>query len=462
MANLLSRLRGGDTPTNRSSGSFNDWAQWFSFNGHLHPHGFSFTQSTENAEPIAAEFGPLAQGAFKSSTVVAACEYVRLDVFSEARFLWQKMNGGRPGDLSSTAALDLLERPWPGATTGDLLTRMLLHADLAGNWFGINPAMFGGERQIVSLRPDWVEIVVGDRRLPVDEDQRPATVGSELAGYFYYEGGKGVTNRPAFFLPNEVAHFAPRPDPMATFRGMSWMTPVIREIQADIQATRHKLKFYENAATPNLAVSLPKEMSLTAEQFEAFIEKMDASHRGVNNAYKTLYTGNGADVTVIGADMKQLDFKATQGAGETRIAAASGVGAVVAQLSEGMQGSSLNAGNYSAARRRVADAVFRPLWRNAAGSLEVLLARRGNRRLWYDDSNIAFLREDAKDAAEIEAIKASTINSYVREGFTAESAKAAVDAQDVNLLKHTDLLSVQLQPAGVTPPAPAEPPTTEE
>jgi hypothetical protein len=69
------------------------------------------------------------------------------------------------------------------------------------------------------------------------------------------------------------------------------------------------------------------------------------------------------------------------------------------------------------------------------------------------------LREDAKDAAEIEAVKATTITQYVREGFTAESAIAAVTAQDVTLLKHTGLVSVQLQLPGSPPPAPKPAPT---
>jgi hypothetical protein len=173
---------------------------------------------------------------------------------------------------------------------------------------------------------------------------------------------------------------------------------------------------------------------------------MDAQHKGSDNAYKTLYTGGGADVTVVGADMKQLDFKVTQGAGESRIAAAGGIHPAIAGLSEGLQGSSLNAGNFGAARRLVADATMRPLWRNAAGSLEVLVPPPANGRLWYDDRDVAFLREDAKDAAEITQIQATTIGGLVKDGFTRDSAKAAVLAQNMDLLEADPLwVSVQLQ-----------------
>jgi len=227
---------------------------------------------------------------------------------------------------------------------------------------------------------------------------------------------------------------------------MSWLTPVVREIQADCEATRHKLKFFENAATPNLAVSLAKE--ITPTQFKEFIELMDSQHRGVENAYKTLYTAGGADVTVVGADLKQLDFKVTQGAGETRIAAAAGVHPVIVGLSEGMQGSSLNAGNYTAAKRQYADRTLRPLWRNAAGSLETLLPAPSGSRLWYDDRDIAFLREDQTDVAEIQQKQAVTINQLVMAGYVPDTVVKAVLAEDFNLLRHSGLYSVQLQPPG--------------
>lgn len=426
--------------------------------GIVDPLGYRTSYGNDPAEPVGDSFRDYAQNAYAANGVVYACQMVRTRVFSEARFQFQRLSGGRPGELFGTEALSILERPWPGGTTGDLLARMILDADLAGNWFG---AILDDE--LVRLRPDWVDIVLAPRTGP-----NGGLVGMKRVGYIYYEGGKDNSaaglyakagGPPEVFLAEEVAHFAPSPDPLASYRGMSWLTPVVREIQSDSQATKHKLKFFENAATPQLAIKLP--MPMTPEQFNEFVDMTDDAHRGVENAYKTLYTAGGADVTVIGADMRQLDFKVVQGAGETRIANAAGVHPAVVGLSEGMQGSSLNAGNFGAAKRATAQITMRPLWRNAAGSLEVLVPPPSSTaRLWYDDRDIEFLREDAKDAAEIEQLKMTTITGYVREGFTAESSKAAVDAQDVKLLEHTNLVSVQLQPPGTTA-APAEDPTVE-
>jgi len=425
-------------PADARRAALSPWLQQYLATGLL-PYGsqpgYITSWGEQKAEPIGDGFAGYAISGLAGNTVVWAIERVRVDVFSEARFQYQRMRNGRPGDLYGAADLALLEHPWAGGTTGDLLARMLLDADLAGNSFWTLL-----DDELVRLRPDWVEIVLADRY-----DAEGNRVGYRKVGYFYYEDGK-LGGTPAVFLPSEVAHFAPKPDPLASYRGMSWLTPVLREIQADTEATRHKLKWFENAATPNLAVSLPREISPDA--FTEFVEKMDAAHKGTDTAYKTLYTGGGADVTVVGADMRQMDFKVTQGAGESRLAAAGGIHPTIVPLSEGMQGSSLNAGNYGSARRSTADITFRPLWRNAAGSLAALFQVPADSRLWYDDRDVAFLREDARDAAEIARIEASGIGQLVHDGFTRESATAAITARNMTLLVPDPAwVSVQLQQA---------------
>jgi phage portal protein BeeE len=412
---------------------------------------FSATQgSSPDREPPPAGFAQLVDGPFRSNAVVFACELKRMSIFSEARFIYRGFNKGRPGRLFSLPELDILERPWPRGTTGDLLSRMLLNADIGGNAY-VARTMEDPDR-LRMLRPDWVTIVMGD------SSGRPvasaAQLDAEILG-FIYDPQDGYTE-PEALLADEVAHFAPIPDPIARFRGMSWLTPVIREVQADQAATMHKLGFFEHGATPQMVVTF--DATVTEDQFKAFVAKMDEGHSGWRNAYKTLYLGGGATPTVVGKDLQQLDFSNTQGKGETRIIAAAGLHPVLVPSSEGMQGSSLNAGNYGAARRSVADTTFRPLWRNVAGSLQAIVPAPTGSELWHDEAGVAFLREDAADAAKIQQIQAETINSLVREGFTAVSAKAAVMAQDMTLLEHTGFVSVQLQQLGATPEQPALPP----
>lgn len=405
---------------------------------------FSSSGGYTRVEDIENSFTSYIQHAYKASGVVFACMAARQMIFSEARFQWQAMNGGKPGDLFGNPELAILEHPWPNCTTGELLARMIQDVDLAGNFYAVRE-----DGRLRRLRPDWVSIIL--TAPPAD------AVQSDVAGYRYSPGGvqQGMERQAddEVFLPGEIVHWSPIPDPEAQYRGMSWLTPVLREIQSDKSATLHKYKFFENGATPQLVVA-PKT-PMTVDQFREFIAAADAEHRGVHNAYKTMYVGGGADVTVAGADLRQLDFKATQGAGETRIAAAARMHPVIVGLSEGMQGSSLNAGNFSAARRIVADGTMRPLWRSACAALETVLElpTGGPSRLWFDDRDIAFLREDQKDAAEIQFRKAQTIRTLVDAGFEPKSVVAAVEADDRTLLTHSGLYSVQLQPPGANQPS---------
>jgi HK97 family phage portal protein len=430
--NLRDALRGAASESRYSWADYLNELSTFTFGG-LTYGAVQQTLAGSGIERVDASFAGYVQGAYKSNGVVFACMLARLLLFTEARFQYQRLKDGRPGDLYGTPALRLLERPWQGGTTGDLLARMLQDADTAGNGY---VTMIGDE--LVRLRPDWVSIILEPRMHP-----NGGQVGFRRSGYLYTEGGGD--GDPVPLLASEVAHFAPVPDPLAIYRGMSWLTPVIREIQADSAATRHKEKFFENGATPNMVVRLSDK--ITPEQFEAFKAKAEAKYRGVENAYKTMYVGGGADVTVVGADMKQIDFKATQGAGETRIAAAAGVPPVIVGLSEGLQAATYS--NYGQARRRFADGTMRPLWRNVAASLEVLVPPGdASSRLWYDDRDIAFLREDQADAATIQSTKAQSIKTLLDAGYEADSVVAAVTANDFSLLVHSGLFSVQLQPAG--------------
>jgi hypothetical protein len=448
--------------------SFDDYLGWinsFGFAGNQYGlTGLNQTLTGDWVEPATPDFLGLAQQAFGTSPVVFACMAVRQYVFSAARFQWQQMLDGRPSRLFGTQALSLLETPWVGGTTQDLLARMIQDADIAGSCYQIIdtplPRIGGdGGREIVRLRPDWVEVIMEPRLV------RGSQVGWRRIGYVYTEGGASSGGERTTFQPWEMSQFSPMPDPLARWRGMSWLTPVIREIEADKLMTGHRRKFFENGATPNMIVKYPEGVS--AERIREYRRLFDAEHKGVDNAYKRLHIGGGADATVVGANMQQMTFKEVQGAGETRIAAAAGTPPVIVGLSEGLQGSSLNQGNYAMARRRFADGTMHPLWQNVSGSLAPLLgtvpgASGASVRLWYDTRDVPFLREDEKDAAEIQFTRSKTLRAHVDSGWTPESALAAMLSDDEGLLRHSGLYSVQLQAAGGqpagTPGAPPSPP----
>lgn len=420
--------------------SFDAWVQdRMRFGGMSYPLT-GFTMSSQRAEVVDNSFAGYIQGAYKANGVVfAVCEARRL-LFSEARPSLRRLS---TGELFDDPALDILRRPWPGGTARDLLSRMEQDVTGAGTAFIARE----GDR-LRRLRPDWCEFILS---APPDE-----AVEADVVGFRYTVGGPLSRGESRLYTVDQVAAWSPIPDPTALFRGMSWLTPVLEEIQSDLAATRHKGKFFTNAATPNLSVSLKETVS--QEDFKAFMEAMNASHRGVENAYKTLYLGGGADVKVVGADLKQLDFKVVQGAGETRIAAAGRVPPIIVGLSEGLQAATYS--NYGQARRAFGDHWGHPQWASAFGALAAIVDEPADAELFYDARDIAFLREDRRDFADIQATQAGTISTLITAGYEPDSVVKAVLGEDFAQLAHTGRFSVQLLPP--TEGEPAEDPAALE
>jgi phage portal protein BeeE len=396
-------------------------------------------------EMIGNDFEGYVMGAFKASGPVFACVQARQFVFSEAVFTFKNKASGK---LHGSQALNLLETPWEGGTTGDLLSRMEQDASLAGNsWWTraddagrLGNAAKGkpGER-LVRLRPDWVTMIIGSKSGNI------RAADAKLMGITYQPQGDNAPDK-VLLATNEIVHYAPVPDPIARFRGMSWLTPILREVEADKSATKHKGAFFDNAAVPNMAVTFDKDTN--PEDFAEFVEKFNGSHQGAWNAYKTLFLMGGADVTPLSHDFKSMDFSAVIGKGESRIASAAGVPASWVGFSEGMQGSALNSGNMAANRRRFADGTIRYLWRNAASSLAVLVDVPSDSVLWWDEDGIAFLREDQEDRANIMRIDMNSVDSAIKSGYKPDAAVDAVFSNDIRKLlgQHTGLVSVQMQP----------------
>jgi phage portal protein BeeE len=410
----------------------------FNFGGVPYNFGINQTMTGSGVERIENSFTGYVNGAYKQGGVVAACVSARMNVLSQIRFQWQPLNSGRPGEMFSNPALDTLQRPWRGGTTQGLIARMEQHNSLAGNAFVLRRP-----NRLVVLRPDWVTVV----RTSIEDTDDP--LDAEFGGVMYSVPGID----PVFYPATEVAHWAPLPDPLAEYRGMSWLTPVLRQVTGHQAAAEHKWNFFRSGATPNMVIKFDPKMAAEAvQQFAAIFED---EYVGEHNAYKTMFLGGGADVSVVGTDFQQMDFKQVQGADETLIAAAAGVPPVIVGFSEGLSGSSLNQGNYQSAKRQFADTTIAYLAGDLAASLEPLVRSPGNAvRLWWDMRDVPFFRQDAKDEAEIHSMEASTMRTLVDGGFDPTSVISAIANQDMSLVKHTGNLSVQLQPPGTADPDP--------
>lgn len=413
-----------------------------------------FMSSLPDRERIEHDFDGYVRGAGKADGVVFSCFYARLRHYAQATFQWESFSSG---ELFGNNDLRPLEQPWPTGTTGDLLAWFEVDATFAGNSFWTwtdNAGRYGMQARgaglrLTRMRPDWVWILISSA------SGDPYALDARIVGFIYQPisaagvaAGLGRPQDPVMLTPAEVCHYAPVPDPEARFRGMSWLTPVLREIAADRAATQHKLAFFERGASLQTIVALDKDVPVAA--FDEFVQRFRATHEGTDNAYGTLFVGGGADVTVTSANLRDLDYKAVQGGGETRIANAAGVHPVVVGMSEGLAGSSLNAGNYKAAIRNFADGTLNHLWQVTCGSLQNLVPAPAGSRLWIDRSALPFLQDDAKDIADIQQTAAVALRQLIDAGWNPDAAVAYLRSNDLGKLlgQHSGLFSVQLQPPG--------------
>jgi Phage portal protein len=419
-----------------------DRVPWDTAGSFVGPYGIEYPLLLQQTlvgskETIAPEFLGFLHAAYKASPIVFGCIVNRMMLFSEARFQFRERRNGRPGNLFGSDALRPLEQPWPGGTTGDLLALAEAHVSCAGNFF----AARRGDR-IKPMRPDWTCLVVGSEE---DEEMAAWDLDAEVIGYVYQPGGPGGGVEPETLLADEVAHYMPIPDPEAPCRrGMSWLTPLIREICADKQLTEHKESYLQQGATPNMIVKVAES---DPDKAKKLINLFRREHEGAANRFKTLFLSPGFDATPVGSNLQETDFVNVQSAGELRIATDAMVPPAVLALKETLTGSSLSGGNFEAAWRQFGHNM-RPLWRNFAGSMARIIDVPSAAELWYDDRDIPALKEDGKKAADITRVQAAAINTFITAGFDPDSAVDAVTSGDLSRLKHTGLTSVQLHPPG--------------
>lgn len=410
----------------RSTLSWDQWANLFAYNNVQYLTG---PYRSLGARRLIGCDGP-----------VAAVLDRRASIMGEARPTFQRFAEGKPAAMFSTRELEVLKRPWPGGTFRQLAHICESDVAAAGNSYWIRL-----DNQLIRLDPDHVTIVTGS--VVIDGVE----VGRELIGYVVQPKGAG---REGLALDvSEVGHYKPGCPVDEPFRGESWLAAVATDASSDVEMTAYKGNYLKNGAMPSIAVTY--EPTISQEALEAFVPVFASKFQGAMNAGKVMHFMGGRDVKTVGASLDDLAFKAVQGAGETRIAAAAGVPSTVAMFSEGMQGSSLNAGNYGASRRLFGDAKVSPNLGSLMEAFTTLLVVPADSRLWYDVSGVAFFQEDVTDEAVIRQTTAGTIRQLIEAGFEPDAAVefATTGRLDALVGNHTGLTSVQLTPPGANAPA---------
>jgi hypothetical protein len=209
----------------------------------------------------------------------------------------------------------------------------------------------------------------------------------------------------------------------------------------------HKLMFFRTAATPQMVVSMGPNVtrrtcSSSSRRWTTPLRLAERLQDAVPRRRRRRDGGRQGPA--------QLDFKATQGAGETRIAAAAGVHPVIAGLSEGLAGSSLNAGQLlvgGAARRPTGPCArcggtWPGRWRTSSRA-----DRRRPQSSGTTTGTSRSCRRTARTRPRSSSRRRPRSGRWSTRSSTPDSVVAAVAAQDMTLLKHTGIPTVQGQQA---------------
>ena len=410
----------------------------FAYNGSM--YGMSMNGSRPDVPD--QTFQGYIDGIHRRNGVVAAAVEARALAVSQMRFRWRNPDG----DLFGNRALRSLEKPGGVDTRAAFLHRLETDVAYSGTAY---VAMVDG--QVRRLRPDKCSVVLGSNSAPewTGENDLSVPADADVIGLLYHpnEGSARTWEGVEVFMPGEFTCWSPEPDPIHFWRGVSWVTSVIREVIGHSQAVDHQKKFFENAATPNLVFLM--DPSKTPAETKEYAEITNRLHTGTNNAYKNMFVGGGTDVKVIGSTLESLNLKDLSGGFETTVAMRARIPGVILGIREGYAGSSLNAGNYGQARRLFADSWFASHADSLCEALERIVPPPSEGvELTYDPDRILILQEDQQDAANILSTKGGVLRTLIDGGFDPATAVEAVTRGDLSKLEHSGKLSVQLQEPG--------------
>jgi hypothetical protein len=369
-------------------------------------------QSDPNREMSIGSLIGQAQQAYRTNGPVFACILARIMLLSQARFTFQNLVTKQ---LHGTEDLRILEYPWDNATTAELVARMEQDRSQAGNAY----IWKADDTTLVRLPPEQVTIVSHEveapgggryrRVLGYDWDPTPTSVGASSTAQF--------------LLVDEVAHWSYIPDPAANFRGMSWLTPILQEVSADSGMTAYKTMYLDHGQ-PVTAVKYAAK--LQPASIDAAVSRIMGKYGGVSNAWKPLIVDQGAD-PIMGAPLKDLDFRAVQAGGEQRICSNAGVPATIIGLRSSEQNET-----WETAVRRFADLFGRSSWASLAATLQKLVPNVPAKgvRLWYDTTDIAALQAAETERAQVTQVNAAATLTLIQAGMTRESVIATVSSGD--------------------------------
>ncbi len=244
----------------------------------------------------------LARQAYASNAIAYRCVRMIAEAASSIPLILYDADA----ELITHPFLDILKRPNPLQSGRDFFESIVSVLMVAGNAYIEVSSLDGTPRELVSLRPDRVQVIPGANGWP------------EYYQYSVY--GSSVR------LPSETVLHIRLFNPLDDYYGQSPLEAASRSIDTHNSASAWNKAMLDNAARPSGAlVFAASEGKLTNEQFDRIKSELESTYQGAANAGRPMVLEGGLDWKEMGYSPKDMEFTETKNASAREIALAFGV-----------------------------------------------------------------------------------------------------------------------------------------
>lgn len=278
-------------------------------------------------------------------------------------------------ELSKHPLLDLLTRPNPAMGGQRFMETLYANLTVFGNAYIHRLTLDGTPRELHLLRPDRVQLVLGEGGWPEAFDH---TVNGTRTRY------------PAGNPDDPVLHLATY-HPLADFEGFSPLGAAHMALDIHNAASAWNKALLDNSARPSgaLVYATKDSSNLTDTQFGRLKSELEDGYSGASRAGRPMLLEGGLDWKPMGLSPKDMDFMEARNGAARDIALAFGIPPMLL----GIPGDNTYA-NFQEANRAFWRQTVLPLVTRTASDLETWLASGSGLRLAIDKDAIEALSAD--------------------------------------------------------------------
>ncbi len=245
-------------------------------------------------------------------TVYAIVDRIVSGMSSVEWHLYRRAKSGKDEDrieITSHAALDLLNKPNPFMTRKQMFQVCQQHHELTGeldimiNFVGKLPV------ELWPVRPDRIKPVPAGSIYPGD-----------IAGYLYMPADR---NGEVWPLENRELLRALRPNPLDPYNGLGPVQSILTDIDSSKYSAEWNKNFFLNSAEPGGIIQV--EGRLSDDRFEELRARWSEQHKGVAKAHRVAIIEEGSQWVDRKMTQRDMEFTALSGLSRDKILEAFGM-----------------------------------------------------------------------------------------------------------------------------------------